>query len=83
MLNAVVFRGCHGDGMHSARVFVFNGPASHMLVHERPYLGWPSFDARASAFAFVQGDDEFGSLAVGDVEDPALPGVQRGDGGAP
>jgi hypothetical protein len=54
-----------------------------MLVHERPYLGWPSFDARASAFAFVQGDDEFGSLAVGDVEDPALPGVQRGDGGAP
>ena len=64
-LNAVVLRGCHADGMHSARVFVSIDPASHMLVHQRPYLRRPGFDSRASGFAVVQGDDEFGALAVG------------------
>ena len=80
-LNVVVVRGCHGDGMHVAGVFVFIDPATHMLVHERPHLRGPGFDLRAGGFAILQGDDELRSLAVGDVEDPALPRVKGGDGG--
>ena len=52
-----------------------------MLVHERPHNCWPSFDARLSAFAFLQGDDELRAVAVCDVEDARLPGVQRGHRG--
>ena len=43
--------------------------------------GWPGLDAGAGGFAVVQGDDELGALAVGDVEDPGFPGVERGHGG--
>jgi hypothetical protein len=62
-------------------VFVFLDPARNVLVDERPHFGWPSFDAYASGFAFVQADDELSPLALGEVEDPGLPGVQRGDRG--
>jgi hypothetical protein len=54
---------------YGAEGFVVLCPAVHMLVHERPHLGWPSLDARVSAFAFLQGDDELRAVAVCDVED--------------
>jgi hypothetical protein len=34
---------------YGAGGFVVLWPAVHMLVDERPHLGWPSFDARLSA----------------------------------
>ncbi len=71
----------HGHCADGVPVFVFLDPARNVLVHERPHLGWPSFDAYASGFAFVQADDELSPLALGEVEDPGLPGVQRGDRG--
>ena len=80
-LNSVIFWRGHGHCTHSARLVVLLDPAAHMPVHERPHFGWPSFDARASGFVFVQADDELSPLAVGDVEDPGLPGVQRCDRG--
>ena len=49
--------------------------------HELPRISWPTFDATAGAFAFLQGEDELGALAVGDIEHARFPRVQRGDGG--
>lgn len=80
-LNALTVRRGDGNCEYGAGGFFVLCPAVHMLVHERPHLGWPSFDARLSAFAFLQGDDEFGALAVGDVEDARFPRVQRGHRG--
>jgi hypothetical protein len=80
-LNALTVRRGDGNGEYGALAFVVFDPANDVLVHERPHLGWPSFDARVSAFAFLQGEDELGALAVGDIEHARFPRVQRGDGG--
>ena len=72
-LNAVVFGGGHSHCADSVRVFVLLAPAVHVLIDERLYLRWPSFDASAGAFAFVQGDDELGTPAVSDIEGPRFP----------
>ena len=80
-LDALVLWSSHGHCADGALLLVVFDPAAHMLVHERPHFGWPSFDACASGFAFVQADDELSPLALGEVEDPGLPGVQRGDRG--
>ena len=76
-LNAVIFRRRHSDRAHSTRLVVLLYPAVHMLIHERPHLCWPSFHARAGGLADLQGDDELRAVAVGDIEDPGFPRVQR------
>ena len=80
-LNALIFWRGHGHCTHSACLFVFLDPAAHMLVHQCSHLSRPTFDPRAGGFAFLQGHDELGALAVSDIEYGRFPGVKRGHSG--
>ena len=76
-----MFRRGDGHRAHDACLFIFLDPAADMLVHERPHLRRPGFNAGAGGFAVVQGYGELGTLAVGDVEDRSFPRAERGYGG--
>jgi hypothetical protein len=82
-LDAVVLWGGHGHRADCVLLRVVFDPPAHVPVHERPHFRWPGLDANAGAFALVQGDDELGPLAVGDVEGPGFPWMQCGHSGGP
>jgi hypothetical protein len=68
-----------GHCADSARLAVFLDPTVHALLNARPYFRWPSLDACAGGFAFLQGEDELDALAPDDIEDARFPGVRRWD----